>query len=104
MTKHQVRGKVVYLQTIMRKYILLLGLFTGGLIFSQEASENVFTKSEAGQDEISNNNPQQPTPGESTEDTGNPGDVLPIDNYIPALIFLAVSMIVVAGSKKIKKA
>lgn len=71
----------------MKKIIITCSIVFSGLGFGQQSSENPFIYEEA-YDE-----------GVLAEDTypGNPGDPdsVPVDEYVPALLVMALAMIVV---------
>jgi hypothetical protein len=86
----------------MKNLLILFSIFVFTAFSAQqpnrfdEESESTFEKSPA--DKI---DPNQE--GDLVGRPGNPGDPVPIDNYIPVLLISAVGIILVYQSQKTKK-
>lgn len=96
----------------MRKLLPFIMIFISLSVYSQEenpfaaADDNSTTsssiKKDAGiADEELTQDPAQAPAG--TEDPGNPGSELPIDDYLPLLMVTAIGMIGYAGYRKRKQ-
>lgn len=73
----------------MKKIIVMLMMLLSGYAFAQEDSDNlyVYETSSSGDEE------EEGFPG-------NPGDPAPIDQYVPLLLIVAASLVVVYANKK----
>ena len=75
---------------MMKKLIIISSILLSGLAFAQNNSDNPFIYDE-------------PEVTEADVFPGNPGDpnAAPIDEYIPALLIMAIAMIVVYKKRNV---
>ncbi len=82
----------------MKKYILLFFLFYAYAGFAQQGS-NPFAESEKSDKPVAENRTAL-DPGGNDSGGGNPGDSLPVDNYLPLLAVFAAALIVYKSRRK----
>ncbi len=92
--------KVLYLQKNMMKMIAFLALFLTGVLVNAQAGENRFEKQDAAfeQPPAVRSGEMQELAGPGFEDDVN--DELPIDDYIPFLLPVAVLLLVYFKRRK----
>ncbi len=90
----------------MKKLVFILPLFLFVTAFAQYAdSENRFQESEQRQKETTENNNSLSNGAAApmaTGDPGNPGDPVPINNYIPFLVITAMGIMAYVAVKRKK--
>jgi len=84
----------------MKKLFFIILLLFQMVVYAQSSSDNPFAREDANQqanaeipkDEIA-----------ASDDPGDPGSTVPIDDYLPLLLITAVGIIVHAGWRKRKQ-
>ncbi|MCP2037697.1 hypothetical protein [Chryseobacterium sp. HSC-36S06] len=91
----------------MRNFIFIMCLMLSGEFFSQAMPDNRFDNGNEQiyeqQQKLPVQDDYQQDPQQLTNNTGQPGDPVPIDDYLPVLLITAVGIIVHAGWRKRKQ-
>lgn len=77
------------MKKIITKTLVIFTMILSGFTLAQEESDNPYVyETTSAEDDVAEDFP------------GNPGDPAPIDQYVPVLLIIAASLVVVYANKK----